>query len=233
MPLASKTTALLVSVWSVIVNALSRTVMVGVVSVGLVPNTSAPDPVSSVTADARFALDGVARNVATPAARPETPVEIGNPVQFVNVPLVGVPRTGVTRVGDVAKTSEPDPVSLVTADAKLADDGVARNAATFAARPETPVEIGRPVQLVSVPLAGVPSAGVTSVGDVAKTSDPDPVSSEMTPANSAEVVAAKAESLLDVSATVPLASGTVSVLVVAVVIPDSWNWSFLVVSRLS
>jgi hypothetical protein len=43
---------------------------VGVVKVGEVAKTNAPDPVSSVTAEARFALDGVARNVATPVPSP-------------------------------------------------------------------------------------------------------------------------------------------------------------------
>ena len=149
----------------------------GVTSVGEVANTKAPEPVSSVTADARFALDGVPRNVATFAPRPETPVEIGKPVQLVNVPLAGVPSAGVTSVGEVARTRAPEPVSSVTAAARFALDGVPRNVATFAARPETPVEIGKPVQLVNVPLAGVPSAGVTNVGEVAKTSAPEPVSS--------------------------------------------------------
>ena len=61
--------------------------------------TSAPLPVSSVTADARFALDGVARNVATPVPSPEMPVDTGSPVQFVKVPLAGVPRIGADSVG--------------------------------------------------------------------------------------------------------------------------------------
>jgi hypothetical protein len=61
-------------------------------TVGAVPNTRAPDPVSPVTADARLVLEGVARKVATPVPRPDTPVEIGNPVAFVKVPLEGVPR---------------------------------------------------------------------------------------------------------------------------------------------
>jgi hypothetical protein len=74
--------------------------------------------------------------------------------------------TGVVRVGDVAKTAEPVPVSSVSAVRKLADDGVAKNVATLVPRPDTPLAIGRPVQLVSVPDAGVPSAGVTRVGDV-------------------------------------------------------------------
>jgi hypothetical protein len=67
-------------------------VIVGLVSVGVVANTNEPDPVSSVTAEIKLALDGVARNVATPVPRPETPVDIGNPVALVNVPLDGVPR---------------------------------------------------------------------------------------------------------------------------------------------
>jgi hypothetical protein len=150
---------------------------VGVTRVGDVANTNAPEPVSSVTAEARFADEGVARKVATFAARPETPVEIGNPVQFVSVPDEGVPSAGVTNVGLVANTNAPEPVSSVTAEARFADEGVARKVATFAARPETPLEIGNPVQFVSVPDEGVPSAGVTRVGDVANTNAPEPVSS--------------------------------------------------------
>jgi len=86
---------------------------IGVTSVGLVAKTLAPLPVSSVKAAARFALDGVARKVATPVPRPDTPVPIGRPVAFVKVALVGVPRIGVTRVGEVASTLLPVPV-LVT-----------------------------------------------------------------------------------------------------------------------
>ena len=85
-------------------------VIVGVAIVGEVANTSGPVPVSSVTAEARFALEGVARNVATLDPRPDTPVLIGNPVQFVSVPEVGVPRTGVTSVGVLANTKAPVPV---------------------------------------------------------------------------------------------------------------------------
>jgi hypothetical protein len=106
------------------------------------------------------------------------------------------PSTGVTRVGDVANTNAPVPVSSVTAAIKLADDGVPKKVATFAAKPDTPVEIGSPVQLVRVPEDGVPKAGVTRVGEVANTKAPLPVSSDMTPSNSAEVVAANTLSLL-------------------------------------
>ena len=150
---------------------------VGVTSTGEVAKTLAPVPVSSVMAAARLALVGVAKNVATPAARPETPVDTGKPVAFVSTPDAGVPSAGVTSTGDVANTNAPVPVSSVTAAARLALVGVPRNVATPAARPETPVETGKPVAFVNTPLAGVPKAGVTSTGDVAKTSEPVPVSS--------------------------------------------------------
>jgi hypothetical protein len=97
-------------------------------------------------------------------------------------PIVKVEgSTGVPeKVGLVAKTKAPLPVSSVTADRRLVLEGVARKVATPEARPETPVEIGSPVQLVSVPLVGVPRTGVTRVGEVANTRAPLPVSSVMT-----------------------------------------------------
>jgi hypothetical protein len=145
----------------------------------------------------------------TPAPVPDTPVEIGRPVQLVKVPEVGVPNNGVVRVGEVANTKSPLPVSSVTAVIKLADEGVAKNAATPAAKPETPVEIGKPVQLVKVPEVGVPNNGVVSVGEVANTKAPLPVSSDITPSNSADVVAA---------CTLNLSVVTTSVLLVGIVV---------------
>jgi hypothetical protein len=83
---------------------------VGVTNVGLVAKTADPEPVSSVRAAARFALVGVAKKVATLIPRPDTPVLIGRPVQVVRVPDVGVPRIGVTSVGEVARaTTVPEP----------------------------------------------------------------------------------------------------------------------------
>jgi len=255
----------------------------GVVRVGDVANTNAPLPVSSVTADAKLADEGVPKKVATPVANPDTPVEIGRPVQLVRVPEDGVPNagvtrvgevantnaplpvssditpancnevvaantprllpvvvnvpavgnvtleaavvvsvkllapevanvdpcanvkvaevagavivtllivvasatpnTGVTRVGDVANTLTPVPVLSVSADAKLADEGVPKKVATPVAKPDTPVEIGRPVQLVRVPEPGVPNAGVMKVGELLKTTRPVPLSSDITLAN--------------------------------------------------
>lgn len=160
----------------------------GVTRVGLLANTKEPEPVSSVTAAARFADEGVPKKVATPAPKlvmpvpplatgnvPVTPVLNGKPVALVKVALEGVPSAGVTKVGLVANTREPEPVSFVTAAAKFAEDGVAKKVATPVPRPLTPVEIGKPVALVNVALEGVPKAGVTKVGDVAKTTAPVPV----------------------------------------------------------
>jgi hypothetical protein len=131
------------------------------VIVGAVANTRDPVPVSSVTAVLKLALEGVARNVATPVARPDTPVEIGSPVAFVRVPEVGVPRAGATRVGLVANTKAPVPVSSVTAEIRFALEGVARNVATPEPKPEMPVDTGSPVALVKTPADGVPRFGVT------------------------------------------------------------------------
>ena len=83
-------------------------------SVGLVANTAAPVPVSSVRAAAKLALEGVARNVATPVPNPLMPVATGNPVALVSVADAGVPSTGVTKVGEVDRTVLPEPVLVLT-----------------------------------------------------------------------------------------------------------------------
>jgi hypothetical protein len=61
-------------------------------------------PVSSVTAERKLALEGVAKNVATPVPSPLMPVDTGKPVQFVSMPDWGVPRIGVVNVALVNKT---------------------------------------------------------------------------------------------------------------------------------
>mgnify|MGYP007039173002 CR=1 FL=1 len=42
---------------------------------------------------------------------PVTPVDSGNPVQFVNVPEVGVPKSGVTKDGEFPKLVKDDEVT--------------------------------------------------------------------------------------------------------------------------
>jgi len=150
----------------------------GVTNVGEVAKTREPDPVSvsSVTALARLDDEDVPRKVATLLASPETPVEIGSPVALVKVPEAGVPKTGVINVGLVAKVNAPDPVSSVTALARLAEDGVPNHVATPEPKlvmpvpplptgsvPVTPVDRGSPVILVATPEAGVPRRGVIKV----------------------------------------------------------------------
>jgi hypothetical protein len=136
----------------------------------LVPSNVNADPVAkALVLDAYttpFAVNDV--RLVPPLATgnvPVTPVVRGNPVQFVNVPDVGVPNTGVTKVGDVLSTTEPEPVDVVTPVPPLVTPSV----------PVTPVVSGKPVQLVSVPLAGVPSAGVVRVGDTSVNPDTDVV----------------------------------------------------------
>lgn len=73
----------------------------GVVNAGDVAKTMSPVPVLVVSAVDKFAEEGVAKNAATPLPKPLTPVDIGRPVAFVNVPEVGVPRIGVIRVGEL------------------------------------------------------------------------------------------------------------------------------------
>ena len=81
------------------------------VNVGDAEKTAKPVPVSSVSALARFADDGVPKKVAIPAASPETPVEIGSPVPLVRVTALGVPRLGVVNAGELASTIAPVPVT--------------------------------------------------------------------------------------------------------------------------
>jgi hypothetical protein len=93
----------------------------------------------------------------------------------VTVP-VGTPvNAGVVRDGLVANTAEPVPVSSVRAVLKFAELGVAKKVATPEPSPDTPVETGKPVQLVKVPEVGVPKRGVVKDGLVFKTLLPEPV----------------------------------------------------------
>ena len=149
---------------------------------------------------------------------------------------------GVTRVGLVAKTSEPEPVSSLITPANSAEvvaactDNLSLVYTTVPPVPKAtelasvPVKVKvllavkvLPSAIVKVePVAGVviatllilvavatPNVGVTSVGLLAKTKAPEPVSSLITPASSAEVVVANTLNLLFVRAIVPLEAGSV------------------------
>ena len=48
------------------------------------------------------------------AKTPVTPVVKGKPVAFVNIAAEGVPKAGVTKVGEVALTTSPEPVVAIS-----------------------------------------------------------------------------------------------------------------------
>lgn len=109
---------------------------------------------TEVTAPVRLALV-----TAEPAIRPKAV-----PVMFVATMAVGVPKLGVTKVGDVANTSEPVPVSSVTAVRKLADEGVPKKVAMPVPKPATPVLMGKPVALIKSAWPTVPNVGLVITG---------------------------------------------------------------------
>lgn len=132
-----------------VVEAEARVVLP--VSVGEALKTSEPVPVSSVTAEIKLALDGVASQVAIPEPRPEIPVDTGRPVALVRVAAEGVPKFGVVNVGELEKTKEPEPVSSLMIEARPAEVVVAVKA-------EVPLPIRRPVSEVApVPPYGTPT----------------------------------------------------------------------------
>ena len=89
----------------------------GVTKVGVLANTKAPVPVSSVTALIKFELVGVAKNEAIPVPKPLIPEAIGKPVALVKVALDGIPKFGVVKRGLVnvllVKVSVPASVASV------------------------------------------------------------------------------------------------------------------------
>jgi len=125
------------------------------VNVGLAENTALPVPVLVVSAARRLAEEGVARKVATPAPRPETPVPIGRPVAFVSVPDAGVPSAPPeTRMfaPSIAATPAETRVIVVSLACPSSIDPTPRAVTVEAVSPA----MGSPVALVSVPLDGVP-----------------------------------------------------------------------------
>jgi hypothetical protein len=85
------------------------------------------------------------------------------PVNVNDVP-VAAPMTGVTKVGVLAKTKAPVPVSSDIALIKFELVGVAKNDAIPVPKPLTPVAIGKPVAFVNVAEVGIPKLGVVKTG---------------------------------------------------------------------
>jgi hypothetical protein len=86
-------------------------------------------------------------------------------VAFVSVAALGIPRLGVTRVGELFRTMLPVPVEVAVPVPPLATGRI----------PVTPVPSGRPVAFTRLTALGVPRFGVTSVGLLLRTFEPDPV----------------------------------------------------------
>ena len=105
-----------------------------------------------------------------PAANvPVTPVDSGKPVALVSTKADGVPRFGVTNVGDVDCTTAPVPVL----DAK----DVAADPADVATTPVNAgnAVAGNPVALAKLMAVGVPNDGAVNDGDDDNTTLPLPV----------------------------------------------------------
>lgn len=76
---------------------------------------------------------------------------VGRPVQFVNTPEVGVPRAGVTSVGDVALTSPPVPVEVAPQRVFTMSPTVVSSRTVLAAAVIVAVS-GTPVEAVVLPI---------------------------------------------------------------------------------
>ena len=139
-----------------------------IVNASVIPNAFPVVGIFEIVSVVIAAFSETANTLPSEQFKVSVPDEIAGAV-FVSMRLVIV---ALVSAGDPLKTASPVPVSSVNAAAKFADDGVARKVATFVPRPETPVETGSPVQLVSVPLEGVPRTGVTSVGEVKESVSP-------------------------------------------------------------
>jgi hypothetical protein len=164
---------------TLLIDVAVATPKTGVTKVGLVAKTLTPVPVSSVNNALRLVLDGVAKNVAAPVPRPETPVEIGRLVQLVRVPLDGVPNTGVVKVGLVrvllvsvsepAKVDKVPVVGSVTPVVAVAVKVTAYAPAVIREAPSAIVSVEPVAGAVKVTLlievaVATPKVGVTKVG---------------------------------------------------------------------
>ena len=117
---------------------------IGVTNVGVLANTFAPVPVSSVSAAKRLADVNEPNDVALPT-EVIAPVRFAFvvtlpavspaavPVMFVPTSADGVPKAGVTKVGLVLNTNNPVPVSSVIAARRFALVGLAKNCWTLTA----------------------------------------------------------------------------------------------------
>ena len=149
--------------------------------------------------------------VTFPAVSPEAV-----PVTFVMTPEVGVPRAGATnvlfdrvcaRVVNTKLSETPAKSGMVSVVApEVCDVRAILTACPFVRINGVAADVARDVA------EATPRVGVVRTGEVAKTNaPPEPVSSEITVFNSAEVVAANTSSLSPVVVNVPDVFGKVYV----------------------
>ena len=126
-------------------------------------------------------------------------------------------NVGAERLGDADRTTLPDPVDVVTpvpprntgrvpkviapASIELVAVPIVLLVSISEVSRPTSVVVAAGIEIVSAPLTMDENEGVVSDGDVPNTSEPDPVSSLITPASCADVVAANWLSGFDVSAS--------------------------------
>ena len=124
--------------------ASSRTVRAAAVTVAVCGT-----PVEAVvrTMNWSCAKFAILASLTAPATMPA----VGRPVQFVSVPLVGVPRTGVTNVGLVALASPPVPV-LVAPPRVLTIAATVVSSSTVLAALVIVAVSGTPVDAVTRPM---------------------------------------------------------------------------------
>lgn len=121
-----------VNVFAASVRAIVALVAGNVIVVLSVPDSVRVLVTDSVLPSVRVSVDPVAGAVS---------------VTLLTVVAVATPNVGVVKVGEVVPAGPPVPLEAPPS-----------SVATPVPRPLTPVLIGKPVALVSVPLAGVPSA---------------------------------------------------------------------------
>ena len=118
---------------------------------------------------------------------PVTPVVSGKPVALVKVADAGVPRAGVTSVGDVDRTTFPEPVEVVTPVPPLATAKVPASV-MVPAEVMGPPDVVKPVvppetaTEVTVPLtveAKVPPLKLSPVPTVTLLKPPEPFPERM------------------------------------------------------
>lgn len=154
------------------------------VNVGDALNTVLPVPVDVVTPVPPFPT------ATTPVTLDAVPVvfwfKVGK-LQLAKLPVDGVPRAGVTNVGEFANTLAPLPVLSVRAVARLAEVKDPKEVTLLPLELTAPERLGIvltvvAVKLVAVPVIlvptrveGVPRFGVIKVGEVLSTLLPLPV----------------------------------------------------------